>query len=317
MNKAQLQEKLQGFTQEDETIYVELYLQHEDEEGNIHTYLPAAEEKQLSVALGNIVRNQIIGKFFVEHENYKYEVASAHSAEANDIRQVFHVTATQIPKAAIIFEAVTGNKAEDFPSNIELKDIWSYIFKVDCSKGTIYLWKRNYPISVLRKESSYALFFSNSKLSLLDKDLLRLSKHFDVMLIDTELIVLSRTEFEKAFDYVEAMQTAATVNINVIKRAKLFEVEGLEKITSLSQNKRTLRKLLNINPQSKILKKTPVQIARLAKKYKVKFEVSEDKSKLSITSKKSAVAFVELLNDDYLKSEFSDSLYKIKGKSQI
>lgn len=317
MNKGQLQEKLQSFIQEDETISVELYLQNEDAEGNIHTYLPAAEEKQLSPALGRIVRNQIKGKFFIENKDYKYEVVSAHTAEANDIRQVFHVSKSQIPKAEIVFDAVTNNKAEDFPNGIELKDIWAYIFKVDCSKGTIYLWKKNYPVSVLRKENSYALFFSNNKLSLLDKDVLRLSKHFDVMLIDTELIILSRTEFEKAFEYVEAMQAAASVNVNVIKRAKLIETEGLEKISSLTQNKRTLRKLLNINPKSKILKKTPVQISRLAKKYKVKFEVSEDKSKLSITSKKAAVAFVELLNDDYLKSEFSDSLYKIKGKSQI
>ncbi len=317
MNKAQLQEKLQYFIQMDETTHVELYLQKQDSDGTIHTYLPAAEEKHLSPALGNIVKNQIKNKFFAEKVDYKYEVVSAHTAEANDVRQVFHIKKNQIPKASKIFDAVSTNNSSDFPNDFELTDVWAYILKVDCTEGTIYLWKKNYPVSILNKDKNYSLFFSNKKLSLLDRDLLRLSKHFDVMLINEEIIILSRSEFEKAFEYVDAMQTAATVNIDVIKKTKLIEVDGLENITSLAQNKRTLRKLLNINPQSKILKKKPVQIARLAGKYGVQFAVSEDKSKLSINTKKAAVAFVELLNDDYLKSEFSGSLYKTKGKSQI
>lgn len=317
MNKAQLQEKLQLFIQEGEVLNVEMYLQYEGEKGIIKTYLPAAEENKLSPALGKIVSNQIKGKFFVENENYQYEVVSAHTAEANDVRQVFHISKTKIPKAATIFDAVVKNTAEDFPKDLELKDAWAYIFKVDCTGGTIYLWKRNYSFTTLRKEKNYSIFFSNNKLSLFDKDLLRLSNHFDVMLTDQEIIIINRTEFEKAFDYVEAMQTTAAVNVKVITKTKLIAVEGLAKISDLAKNKKTLRKLLNINPNSRILTKLPKQIAKLAKKYKVVFKMTDDESQLSITTKRAAIAFVEMLNDDYLKSEFSGSLYKIKGKSQI
>ncbi len=317
MTKAQLQEKLQLFIQEEEILNVEIYLQYENENKVIHAYLPAAEENKLSPALGKIVRNQIKSKFFIENENYQYEVVSAHTAEANDVRQVFHISQSKIPKAATIFEAVVKNTAEEFPNHMELKDLWAYIFKVDCTEGTIYLWKRNYPFTILRKEKNYSLFFANNKLSLFDKDLLRLSNHFDVMLIEQELIIINRNEFEKAFDYVEAMQTSAAVNVKVITKTKLIDADGLLKIADLSKSKKSLRKLLNINPNSRILTKLPKQISRLAKKYKVEFKISDDESQLLITTKKAAIAFVEMLNDDYLQSEFSGSRYKIKGKSQI
>lgn len=317
MNKPQLQEKLQHFISDDETIHVEMYLQYEGENGSIDTYLPALEEDTLSPALGKLVTKQIKNKFFNKNEDYEYEVVSAHTAEANNRRQVFHESAAKIPKAAVIFDAVEKNTAQEFPKTEELGDAWAYIFKVTCSSGTIYLWKRNYSFTTLRKEVSYSLFFKNSKLSLFDKDLFRLSNHFDVMYIATDLIIVNRSEFEKAFDYVEAMQTSANVNVNAIKKTKLVDAAGMLKIAELAKNKTTLRKLLNINPDSKILLKEPKQIARLAKRYKVKFEITEDETQLSINTKKAAVAFVEMLNDDFLLSEFSGSKYKIKGKSQI
>lgn len=314
MEKSQLQEKLQYFRNESEQLNVELYLQFEDGE-QIKTYLPAAEENRLENALSNIVRNTIKNKFFVETEDYQYEVVSANTAEASNIRQIYHISKTEIPKASIIFDDVINDNAEDFPRNLELERVWSYIFKVASSNGIIYLFKRNYPVNVLKKDVTYGLIFSNNMLKLFDKDLLRLSKKFDVILVDNELIILNRTEFEKSFDYVEAMQVSATNKVNVIQNSNL--VADINKIRELSQNKNTLKKLLNINPNSKILQKQPAQIVRLAKKYKVEFKITDDKSQLDINTKKSAIAFVDLLNDDFLKSEFSDGLYKIRGKSPI
>lgn len=315
MNKTNLQEKLQYFKDSDETINVELYFLYQ-EQGHITVYLPAAEENKLSVSLGTLVKSMIRNKFFNDNEDYQYEIVSANTAEANNIKQVFHISKNDIPKATTIFESVLNNAALDFPKNKELENVWAYIFKVDSfSGGTIYLFKKNYPVNVLRKEKSYGVIFTNNKLSLFDKDLLRLSKHFDVMLIESELIILNRSEFEKAFDYVGAMQASASIKVDAIKKTGL--IEDLEKIKSLSSNKRTLRKLLNINSNSKVLLKTPTQIIRLAKKYKVEFTATEDGSQLTINTKKAAIAFVDMLNDDFLKSEFSGGLYKINGKSSI
>ncbi len=315
MTKAKLQELLQYFISEEQLINVEMYLLYEDENKKIKTYLPAAEEDKLSTAFSSIVRQQLKNKFFNETEDYQYEIVSVNTAEADTVKQVFHINGDKIPRATEIFDSVVKNIAEDFPKKLELEKVWAYIFKAEIEAVTIYLFKKNYPVNVLKKENSYALFFTNNKLSLLDKDLLRLSKHFDVMLLQKELIILNRKEFEKAFDYVEAMQNNATTNVEVIKKSNL--IEGIDIISQLSSRKNTLRKLLNINPQSKVLKKTPKQIISLAKKYKIQFKMTEDETRLFITTKKDATAFVELLNDDFLKSEFSGDLYKSKGKSPI
>lgn len=315
MTKARLQEKLQSFSIENGPLSVEMYLLVRVEDDVIKAYLPAAEENKLSDMLSNIVSAHIKNKFFVDNQEYDYEVVSANSAESNDIRQVFHIAKSKIPKAALIFDAIIKDEAEPFSNTLKLEDVWAYVFKAQTDNQAIYLFKKNYPVNVLKKENSYALFFSNNKLSLIDKDLLRLSKHFDVILVETELIVLNRTEFEKAFDYVDAMQSTAIKNIDIIEKSDL--IEDIKAISELSSTKKTLRKLLNINPKSNILTKSPKQIINLAKKYKVDFKLSEDGSRLSITTKKDATSFVEMLNDDYLKSEFSGSLYKTNGKSQI
>lgn len=316
MNKVELQEKLQYFKSDEEILYVELYLLYQDNSQKITSYLPAAEENKLSSALSKLVKATIRNKFFIGNSNYEYELVSVNTPEANNITQIFHVSKNDIPRASLIFDGIVDNTVLEFPKNIELENVWAYIFKVDSlSDGTIYLFKRNYPVNVLRKETTYGLVFTNNKLSLFDKDLLRLSKHFDVMLIENELIILNRTEFEKAFDYVGAMQATASQKVDTIENANL--IADLEKIKELSQNKKTLRKLLNINPRSKVLSKTPAQIIKLAKKYKVVFTTTEDGSQLSITTKRAAIAFVDMLNDDFLKSEFSGGLYKIRGKSEI
>jgi hypothetical protein len=316
MNKDQLQEKLQNFKEDSEPLGVELYLQYEDNSGNIKTYLPAAEENKLGPALSKIVSSTIKSKFFVENEDYQYEVVNVNTAEANNIRQVYHISKNEIPRASKVFDDVINDTTEEYPANLELENVWSYVFKVQSiSNGTIIFFKKNYPINVLKKDVTYGLIFSNNMLKLFDKDLLRLSKNFDVMLVDNELIILNRNEFEKAFDYVGAMQAFAANNVLAIQQTNL--ILDIEKIKALALNKTTLRKLLNINPNSKILTKRPTQIIKLAKKYKIEFSATEDGSQLDIKSKRAAINFVELLNDNFLKSEFSNDLYKIRGKSQI
>ena len=67
MTKAKLQEKLQHFKNDDETVSVELYLLFEDDQKRIQTYLPAIEEDKLTTALNDIVRKSIKNniRFFV------------------------------------------------------------------------------------------------------------------------------------------------------------------------------------------------------------------------------------------------------------
>jgi hypothetical protein len=110
MNKVQLQERLQHFKEEDEMLGVEFYLLYEDE-GIVTTYLPAAEETRLSASLSSLVKSTIKNKFFIETDDYQYEVVSANTAEANNIRQVFHITKNEIPKASMIFGSVVNDSA--------------------------------------------------------------------------------------------------------------------------------------------------------------------------------------------------------------
>jgi hypothetical protein len=142
MNKAHLQEKLQHFKDDNEDLSVEFYLQFEEEK-QIITYLPAAEETRLGNALSGIVKSTIKNKFFIEFDDYQYEVVSANTAEASNTRQIYHIAKDKIPKASLIFDDILQNNTEDFPRNLELEHVWSYIFKVDsASNGTIYLFKK-------------------------------------------------------------------------------------------------------------------------------------------------------------------------------
>lgn len=285
-------------------------------DNEFYSNVPALDEKFLKPKLLKDFISVITATFSTKSEDNDFELVHANKGEATDRRTIYHISQSKIPVANNIFNApdLELNTEYQFKKQ-ELSSIWGIVVTIGNSEKSISLFKKNYNVNVIKKTSTYQLFFESGALKIFNDDLLKLSHKFDVAIIKNELIIINKAEFEKHFEYVAAMESEANKKIDTIISSKL--VDDSTKIYDLIKNKRTLKKILNIDENNPIFKTEPKKLASFAKKYKLDIELTEDKSKISIPNKKSAEVFVKLLNDDYLISELTKSLYDSRGKKKI
>ncbi len=310
MTKETLLEHLRYFFENRPVIDLELYVLYQ-RDGALRTYAPALEERQL--------RPRLLGDFLAEiraqFSEGAYELVSVHTPEASDAEQVFYAGYDEIPRAAYIFGDAVAGKALPFDdAEAKLSGIWAFVVRIGNSQRSLYLFKKNQAFNVIGQGKYYHLFFSNRALTLLNRDTIRLNHTFDVMLLEDQLLVLNRKEFERSFDYVKAMQGRALEKIGAIE--KLGIVENVGKLTDMVENMRTLRKLLAIDMGNVVLHTPPEKIADFCRAYNIDLRFTPE-NKIALNTKKSAEQFVKLLNDDYLRSELTQLLYDSKGKKRI
>src|SRR5688572_3365938 len=204
MTKEELSQELEYFFQNEQNIGADLYLLYY-EGGTLTTYAPALDETTLRPRLLKDFLGEM--KFrLVENEStdYSYDLEHINTPGAHEGSVIYYVPYSSIPKANLIYSTVVNGGAADFTgNNLELINIWGFVIKIGNSTKSTYLFKKNYPVNVVKKTGLYQLFFKNNKFKLLDQDLIKLSKKFDVMLLKDELIILNKKEFEQSFDYIQ------------------------------------------------------------------------------------------------------------------
>ena len=316
MTKEELINIIELFTADTSSYGADLYLIYKID-GVFYYTQPPLEEKELKPKLLKDYINVLKNMFLNKTDETDFEFIHLNKGEATDKHTIYHISYGSIPAAAKIFNATNADVKEGMEEEFKekLSDIWGFIIKLGNSEKEITLFKKNYPINLIRKASTYQLFFKNNALQIFNNDLLKLSHKIDVVYINNELIVLDKKEFENHFEYIAAMEKEANKKIDTIIDSKI--VEDVTKIYDLIKKKSTLKKILNIDQNNPIFKVEPKKIATFAKKYKLDIELNEDKTKISITSKKAAEVFVKLLNDDYLISELTKLLYDSRGKTKL
>jgi hypothetical protein len=228
---------------------------------------------------------------------------------------VYYAAFDEIPRAGEVFgEAIAGKAAPYDDTSLKMSGIWAFVVRIGNSEKSLYLFKKNQAFNVIGQGRYYHLFFDNRELTLLGRDTIRLNHTFDVMLLEGQLLILNKKEFERSFDYVKAMQQKALDKIAGIE--KLGIVENVGRLTDMVGNMRTLRKLLAIDPNNVVLHTPPEKIADFCRDYGIELKFTPE-NKISLSTKKSAEQFVKLLNDDYLRSELTQLLYDSKGKKRI
>ena len=310
MTKETLLEHLRYFLENRPVINLELYVLY-NREGTLSTYAPALEERQLRPRL----LDDFLAEIRAQFTSGPYELVSVHTPEASDTARVFYAVYGEIPRAAEVFgDAIAGKVPPFDDAGAKLSAIWAFVFRIGNSERSLYLFKKNQAFNVIGQGKYYHLFFSNRALTLLNRDTIRLSHTFDVMLLEDHLFILNQKEFERSFDYVKAMQQKALDKISAIQ--KLGIVENVGKLADMVENMRTLRKLLAIDMNNVVLHTPPEKIAAFCRDYNIDLKFTPD-NKIALNTKKSAEQFVKLLNDDYLRSELTQLLYDSKGKKRI
>ncbi len=218
-----------------------------------------------------------------------------------------------------------ADKIERFdPSQTDFSTINALVITISDNEHYVSLYKKMYPIEVLREKKGLLLSWTN-RLERITKPILRISDSFHMIHVcheddenRDEIYVLDLNLLEKAFDIKDIIVRSAQEGIKVIKGLDVLDddnaLDGLENDITIA------RKLVKIYRTSPVITKGIVakQIIDFTKKYSgITFKYNKGETKIILKTQKDKKMFLKLLNDDYLTSLLTELNYDSIAKDSL
>ncbi len=208
---------------------------------------------------------------------------------------------------------------ENFSFNDDdLTKIKAFIICIGNEANKVVLYKKHYPISLMRQGSYYGLVPSNTRLERFTENVIKINDTFEFMLVNDALIVLSLKTFQNSFGYDQIIRNKAEANLLTIAGANLLE--DIEQLRELTTELKYAKKLMSIKHNSPVLNIPFDEIKLFIQshpKLKRRIQFNGDQSKIDLQTRTSKELFIKILNDDFLKSELTQLLYDSLKKAAM
>lgn len=227
---------------------------------------------------------------------------------------IFMYDLTEQPvEFAKLREIEAGNDPQTFTfADHDLSTVTSIAIKISSAQSSVVFFKKFYPVSLVKRDQIMLVIKDNTRFSLINQDVLKVTGGFEVMALDGVFYINDFGKFEKsfAFDRIakNAMEqvTQTILSLNLVNDAKGYLAAGL------ASKKDILRA-----GRSRVL---AVDVATIlafvhAKQQQIGIKVVD--GKLQLSSKASIKKLYKLLNDDYLTSELTHVDYETLAKNEL
>ena len=315
MDKSQFQSNILELI-EGENLGLELMFVYKEEE-DFEIVKPALDIKKLEPKLlkGYLKK---IRNLCIETEENEYDLVNLDTFEANTKREVYYYNRVAIPLADKLYKEFTNAASViDYDKNAHtLTGIWGIAVKIANEEKSVYLFRKNFPFNVIKKDKFYSIFFNNGALQLLEDEFLKITDDIDFIYTQNDkLVIFEKKIFEKYFNYHKAVETRAKNNLDILLNTGLFTT--VTKLFDLVERGRETKRLLSINAGNPALSKTAKEIADFATKYQHKISLNDKEELIDFKSQKEAITFLKILSDDFLLSELTNNKYDAKGKEKV
>lgn len=203
----------------------------------------------------------------------------------------------------------------------DLKHLQGILIILGHGERQLALYKHQYPVALLKRDSSFSLIRirNEHRLVKLDDDILRINSKFEFMRIGNEYYIVDIKTLERFFGFHEAIRNVAAQGIENISRSGL--VEDIDVLSSRIDDISFSRKLVKAARTSPVLGIIPnnevIAFVSSHPALRGKFKLSEDGSQLKLDTKVSQNLFLKLLNDDFLQSELTKRYYASLAKDRL
>ncbi len=200
----------------------------------------------------------------------------------------------------------------------DLKKINAFIICLGNEANKVVLYKKHYPISLMRRGSYYGLVPSQTRLESFTDNVIKINDTVEFMLVNNALIVFSLKTFQNSFGYDQIIHNKAEENLLTIAATNLLE--DIEQLRELTTELKYAKKIMSIRHPSPVLN-IPFNDVKLfiqghpRLKHRIKF--NGDQSRIDLQTKSSKELFIKILNDDFLKSELTQLLYDSMKKAAM
>lgn len=203
--------------------------------------------------------------------------------------------------------------------NTNLDDIETFYITISNGEKTIALYKKNYAINVLRRGKTIFFTKHNENIDELKKDILKIDHSFQFMAIENNILIVNLSMLETQLGYDEVITKKAQETVELI--ASLDFLEDIAKLEEMVQTKKIAKKI-NLVKNSQVLDIIQSDINKVKtfidniEDLKKSLKFTED-NKLKLNSKIGVERFLKLLDDAYLRSELTQTLYDSLNKEKM
>lgn len=204
----------------------------------------------------------------------------------------------------------------------DLRYLFGYIVYIGAMENGILLFKKHYPVSLIKRETFLlgAIKSSNRFEKMPGDDIIRLNSDVQLLRVGDTIFVLDLKVLEHNMGFMNLTRRAAKETVDAIE--ELGILDDIEVLRETLVNDSFSRKLSKVKKSSPIFKlgitrDAIVEFTKSTPELAGKFEYSDDKKRIKLSSNKSKNAFLKLLNDAFLKSELTKQYYEASAKDNI
>jgi hypothetical protein len=317
MNKAELDNDLSDFFINLDDLVAEIYFILKD---GAETKLRLAD---LDKDAQKDLTNQFIEKVTEEIiENNELSILKISQADDRN-NVIYEYDLEEIPEELKVIDFIIEN--EDIPTFSfkidKLDHIRGIAILISNNGENLVIYKKHYPINLFKKDSAFNLkrLGNNQRFTTLKEDVVKIHTNFEFFKFKNTLFINSLKTLEKFFGFHEVIRRKAESCIELIENSNI--IENPSELRGMLDDISFARKLTKVGSDSPVLGVIPnEEIISFVETYpllKGRIELSNDKTKLKMTSKRSKQLFVKLLNDDFLQSKLTTNYYESLAKDTV
>lgn len=197
-----------------------------------------------------------------------------------------------------------------------LSELFGVVIELDNGTDKLKIFKKTYPIQVVKERSTHNFFAEDGGLKLFKKDLFQLNDKIHLINFEDKVIIVAHKVYLDYFGFKEMLREKAELNLLTIHGTGHFEINERINVGSLSQSYQ--KKLKSCVETSPIFKnRNFVDLQEHTKKYSGREIKLTDTGFFKINSKKDLEVLIDFLNRDYNKNEVTGELFKTPSKKLV
>ena len=300
----------------------------------LHLYLILKDDNEYCLRLadiGDTSAMEDLSRMFIKNlyetivENPEVEIRSL-SADDEVEGAIYRYDFEEYPNELKHFETFNINDAIrtakfDF-SEDDINKLFGFIVYIGTMDKGLSLFKKHYPIALIKRDS-FLLGAVKSRQrfeKISGTDIIRMNNEWQLISIEGEIFVRDLSVLERNLGFRELIKKSANSAIELIKALDI--VSNIGDLSAEIANMSFARKLSIIQKSSVVLnKKIPgirlVQFSQETPGLERQFKYDEKNTKFVLSTKAEKMAFLRLLNDDFLQSQLTEEYYAANSKDRL
>lgn len=298
---------------------------NDSDQKNLKVFVMLKSGKIKNLKISTDVSDSLL-KLFVPHlmeefvtTDTEYKIKPVDEMNDESANTYYFFDTSNMYERLTTFQLFTDTQEVFSFDDASFNDIDVFFISIASDNNKIFLYKKHYPINLLKRGKVLHLFKSNEHIDELKEDILRLDRSFQFLSYDGNVLVANLKMLERQLGYSDIIIKNAKDVLQII--SSLDFLADMAKLEEMVLTTRIAKKVNQVK-NSKVIDVFKADITRVQSfiekiaelKSSLKFN---DDNKLEVTTKVAVEKLLKLLDDAYLKSELTEEWYNSLNKDSI